>query len=73
MWVYFMKINKGGSMLYWAVIFFIVALIAGVFGFGGVAAASAGIAQILFYIFLVGFVVSIVLHFARSIDNKSGV
>ncbi|MBD64892.1 MAG: DUF1328 domain-containing protein [Halobacteriovoraceae bacterium] len=60
-------------MLYWAVIFFIVALIAGVFGFGGVAAASAGIAQILFYIFLVGFVVSIVLHFARSIDNKSGV
>ena len=71
--VYFMKINKAGSMLYWAVIFFIVALIAGVFGFGGVAAASAGIAQILFYIFLVGFVVSIVLHFARSIDNKSGV
>ena len=57
-------------MLYWAVVFFIVALIAGVFGFGGVAAASAGIAQILFYLFLIGFVFSLVLHFARAADKQ---
>ena len=35
-------------MLGWAITFFIVALIAAVFGFGGIASASAGIAQILF-------------------------
>ncbi|MEC9312086.1 MAG: DUF1328 domain-containing protein, partial [Pseudomonadota bacterium] len=35
-------------MLYWAVIFFVVAIVAAVFGFGGIASASAGIAQVLF-------------------------
>ncbi len=58
-------------MLYWAAIFFVIALIAGVFGFGGVAAASAGIAQFLFFVFLIGFVISLVLHFARSVDRKT--
>ena len=58
-------------MLYWAAVFFIIALIAGIFGFGGVAAASAGIAQFLFYIFLIGFIISLVLHFARAVDNKA--
>lgn len=57
-------------MLYWAVVFFIVALIAGIFGFGGVAAASASIAQILFFVFLIGFVLSLVLHFARKVDDS---
>jgi len=58
-------------MLYWAVVFFIIALISGIFGFGGIAAASAGIAQILFFVFLVGFVISIFLHFARAVDKKT--
>ena len=40
------------SMLYWAIVFAIIALVAGVFGFGGVASASAGIARILFFVFL---------------------
>jgi len=57
-------------MLYWAVVFFIVALIAGIFGFGGVAAASASVAQILFFVFLIGFVLSLVLHFARKVDDS---
>lgn len=57
-------------MLYWAAVFFIIAFIAGVFGFGGVAATSAGVAQILFFIFLVGFVISLILHFARAVDKK---
>lgn len=51
-------------MLYWALVFFIVSLVAGIFGFGGVASATAGIAQILFYVFLVFFVVTLVAGLA---------
>lgn len=47
-------------MLYYAVVFFVVALIAGALGFGGIAGASAGIAQILFYIFLALLVISLI-------------
>ena len=39
-------------MLYYALAFLLVAIVAAVFGFGGIASASAGIAQILFFIFL---------------------
>lgn len=52
-------------MLSWALIFFVVAIIAAVFGFGGIASASAGIAQILFFIFLVLFVVSLIMGVGR--------
>jgi uncharacterized membrane protein YtjA (UPF0391 family) len=52
-------------MLSWALIFFVVAIIAAVFGFGGIATASAGIAQILFFLFLVLFVVSLIMGMAR--------
>jgi len=38
----------------------IVALIAGIFGFGGVASTAAGVARILFFIFLVVFLVTII-------------
>lgn len=58
-------------MLYWAVIFLIVAIISGIFGFGGIATTSAGIAQILFFIFVVGLIISIALHFAKAIDKKT--
>jgi uncharacterized membrane protein YtjA (UPF0391 family) len=47
-------------MLGWAVIFLIIALVAAVFGFGGIAAASAGIAKLLFAIFLVLFIISLI-------------
>jgi len=40
-------------MLHYAVVFFIVALIAALFGFGGIAAGAVGIAKILFFVFLV--------------------
>lgn len=46
-------------MLRWALIFFVVAIIAAIFGFGGIASAAAGMAQILFYIFLVLFLVAL--------------
>jgi len=36
-------------MLSWALIFFIIALIAAFFGFGGIAAGAAGIAKVLFF------------------------
>jgi uncharacterized membrane protein YtjA (UPF0391 family) len=37
------------------------ALVAGVFGFGGVASAAAGVARILFFIFIVVFLVTLIL------------
>ena len=53
-------------MLYWALIFLIVALVAGLLWFGGIASASAGIAQILFFVFLVLFLVAVVLRIMRG-------
>ena len=49
-------------MLHYAVVFLIIALIAAVFGFGGIAVGAAGIAKILFAIFLIGAVVSFLMH-----------
>ncbi len=54
------SLSGGEGMLGWAVVFLIIALVAAVFGFGGIAAASAGIAKLLFVIFLVLFVISLI-------------
>jgi len=48
-------------MLYWAAVFFVIALVAAVFGFGGIAAGAVGIAKILFFAFLVLAVVSLLV------------
>jgi uncharacterized membrane protein YtjA (UPF0391 family) len=48
-------------MLNYAVIFLIIAIVAAIFGFTGVYIAAAGIAKILFFIFLVLFLVSLVM------------
>lgn len=48
-------------MLTWTLIFLVVSLIAGALGFGGVSSASAGIARVLFMVFLIGLVVSLIL------------
>ena len=53
-------------MLGWVVTFLIVALIAGVLGFGGVAGASIEIAKIIFFIAVVLFLVSAVVGVARG-------
>ena len=58
--------GKDDNMLRWALIFFIVALVAAVFGFGGIAAGAAGVAKILFFAFLVLAVVSLVAGRLRS-------
>ena len=47
-------------MLGWSVTFLIIAIIAAIFGFGGIVAGAVGIAKILFYIFLVLFVLSLI-------------
>ncbi len=48
-------------MLNWAITFLVIALIAAVFGFGGIAGTAAGMAKVLFFVFLVLFLVSFVV------------
>lgn len=48
-------------MLKWALIFFIISLIAGVFGFTGIASGAAAVAKILFYISVALFLLFLVL------------
>lgn len=48
-------------MLSWALGFFIVALIAAVLGFSGIAGAAASIAQFLFWVFVILFIGSLIL------------
>ena len=54
-------------MLHYAVVFFLIAIVAAIFGFGGIAVASAGIAKILFYLFLIAFLISLIMHSSRRI------
>jgi uncharacterized membrane protein YtjA (UPF0391 family) len=53
------------EMLHYALVFFLIAIVAAVFGFGGISVASAGIAKILFFLFLVVFLVTLVMGVAR--------
>lgn len=46
--------------LRWALIFFIVSIAAAIFSFGGLASGAAGIAEVLFYIFIGLFLISLV-------------
>jgi uncharacterized membrane protein YtjA (UPF0391 family) len=52
-------------MLYYAAVFFIIAIVAALFGFGGIAAGASSIAQVLFFIFVVLFLVSLVSGLLR--------
>jgi uncharacterized membrane protein YtjA (UPF0391 family) len=54
------------TMLSWVVTFLIIALIAGVLGFGGLAGASIEIAKIIFFVAVVLFLVSAVVGLARG-------
>ena len=57
--------SKETDMLYWALVFLVVAIIAGALGFGGVVGASVGIAKILFFIFLAFMVISLLAGLFR--------
>jgi len=52
-------------MLHYAVVFFIIAVIAAIFGFTGIAAGAVEIAKVLFFIFILLFVVSLVMGLVR--------
>jgi uncharacterized membrane protein YtjA (UPF0391 family) len=58
-------------MLSWVITFLVIALIAGAFGFTGIAGTSIGIAQTLFYIFIVLFVISLLVHLVRGGGSKT--
>jgi uncharacterized membrane protein YtjA (UPF0391 family) len=53
-------------MLHYAVVFFVIALIAALFGFGGIAAGAAGIAKILFFVFVIMAVITFVMSLLRK-------
>jgi uncharacterized membrane protein YtjA (UPF0391 family) len=52
-------------MLRWALVFFVVALIAAILGFTGIAMAAAGVAKILFFLFVILLALSLLGHVAR--------
>jgi uncharacterized membrane protein YtjA (UPF0391 family) len=56
---------RGPIMLHYAVVFFVIALIAAFFGFGGIAVGAAGIAKILFVVFLIGALISFLMSIGR--------
>jgi uncharacterized membrane protein YtjA (UPF0391 family) len=59
--------NTGAvAMLHYAAVFFVIALVAAVFGFGGLAAGAAGIAKILFFVALAVAIVSFLAHSRSS-------
>jgi uncharacterized membrane protein YtjA (UPF0391 family) len=53
-------------MLSWVVTFLIIALIAGILGFGGIAGVSIEIAKAIFFIAVVLFIISAVVGLARG-------
>ncbi len=55
-------------MLKWAAIFFVISIIAAIFGFGGISEGSAEIAKVLFFIFIVLFVLTLI--FGAKIFGK---
>ena len=52
-------------MLYYALLFLILAIVAGVLGFGRVAGTASWIAEVLFVVFLVMFIIGLVTHVRR--------
>ena len=52
-------------MLYYAVLFFIIAIVAALLGFGGIAAGASSIAQVLFFIFIALFLISLIAGLVR--------
>ena len=53
-------------MLYYALVFLLIAIVAGALGFGFVAFAAAGVAKICFFIFLIMFIVTLLAHVSRG-------
>ena len=56
-------------MIYWSAAFFIIAIIAAMFGFGDIASGATSIAKVLFFLFLVLFVISLLTGLFRRGNN----
>ncbi len=63
-----MAYRKSRIMLSWALVFLVIAILAGLMGFGVVAGTAAGIAKILFFLFLILFVVSLLMGRRPAIE-----
>jgi len=57
-------------MLQWAITFLVIALIAAVFGFSGIVVVSVEIARMLFFVFIVLFVLTAVVHLIKGRTPK---
>jgi len=53
-------------MFSWAILFLVVALIAAVLGFGGIAGTAVSIAKIIFFVAIALFLMSAVMHVIRG-------
>ena len=58
-------------MLSWALLFFILAIVAGLFGFIGIAGASFAAAKVLFFVFLILFMFSLLRGLIRRSPRSS--
>lgn len=61
------EVRPGDNMLYYALIFFVIAIIAGFFGFFGIASDAAWIGKVLFVAFLIAAIVSLAMGRRRPI------
>jgi uncharacterized membrane protein YtjA (UPF0391 family) len=53
-------------MLSWVITFLIIALIAALLGFGGIAGAAVGVAKIIFFIAVILFLIALITGFSRG-------
>jgi len=58
-------------LLDWVIVFFVLALLAGIFGFGGIATEFASIAKLLFFLFIVLFVISLLYRLVSGRPPQS--
>jgi uncharacterized membrane protein YtjA (UPF0391 family) len=54
-----------GNLLYYAVVFLVIALVAAALGFGGVAGTAMGGAQLLFWVAIIIFAITLIAGIAR--------
>lgn len=59
-------IKRNPAMLHYAVVFLVIALIAALFGFGGIAAGAVSIAKILFFVFIILAIASFIFGSLRK-------
>lgn len=52
-------------MLYWAAVFFVIAIVAAIFGFGEIVLAAVAIAKVLFWLSIIGFLISLIFGLAE--------